>query len=149
MYLVTGATGFIGKHLVGLLLKRGGPVFVLVRQASRGKVQELAHLWTVDDDRLVPVIGDVGEPGCGLDARALRKLKAAVRHVFHLAAVYDMTADLETARRGNVEGTRHVLQVAAKLGAQLITSSSPSPRLRGLFPRTCTTRGSTTGIRTS
>jgi len=119
MYLVTGATGFIGKHLVGLLLKRGGPVFVLVRRASRGKVLDLARRWNVDDDRLVPVIGDVGEPGCGLEARALRKLKASVRHVFHLAAVYDMTADLDAARRANVDGTRHVLQVASRLGARL------------------------------
>ena len=34
-YFVTGATGFIGRHLVELLLRRQGKIYVLVRSGSR------------------------------------------------------------------------------------------------------------------
>jgi uncharacterized protein YbjT (DUF2867 family) len=40
-YLVTGATGFIGKHLLERLLARGKPVYALVREASLPRWQEL------------------------------------------------------------------------------------------------------------
>ena len=40
-YFVTGATGFIGRHLVEELLKREGTIYVLVREGSRGKVDAL------------------------------------------------------------------------------------------------------------
>ena len=37
---VTGATGFIGRHLVSLLLARpGGRIFVLVRASSLGRLE--------------------------------------------------------------------------------------------------------------
>ena len=34
-YFVTGATGFIGRNLVELLLEREGTIYVLVREGSR------------------------------------------------------------------------------------------------------------------
>ena len=37
-YFVTGATGFIGRHLVERLLEREGDVYVLVREGSREKL---------------------------------------------------------------------------------------------------------------
>ena len=40
-YFVTGATGFIGRFLVANLLKRGEPVYVLVRKGSVKKLAEL------------------------------------------------------------------------------------------------------------
>jgi uncharacterized protein YbjT (DUF2867 family) len=36
-YFVTGATGFIGRHLVEQLLEREGTIYVLVREGSRGR----------------------------------------------------------------------------------------------------------------
>ncbi len=45
-YFVTGATGFIGRHLVEQLLKRDGEIHVLVREGSRGKLDELVHKWS-------------------------------------------------------------------------------------------------------
>ena len=37
-YFVTGATGFIGRYLVENLLKRGKPIYVLVRKGSDKKL---------------------------------------------------------------------------------------------------------------
>ena len=42
-YFVTGATGFIGRHLVEELLKREGTIYALVREGSRGKLDSLAQ----------------------------------------------------------------------------------------------------------
>ena len=52
-YFVTGATGFIGRHLVELLLEREGTIYVLVREGSRGRLEELRSRWGVDGDRVV------------------------------------------------------------------------------------------------
>ena len=44
-YFVTGATGFIGRHLVQELLKRDGTIYVLVREGSRGRLDALTQGW--------------------------------------------------------------------------------------------------------
>ena len=40
-YFVTGGTGFIGRYLVERLLKREGTIYMLVREGSRGRFEEL------------------------------------------------------------------------------------------------------------
>ena len=66
-YFVTGATGFIGRNLVEQLLEREGTIYVLVREGSRGRLEELRSRWGADEDRIVPVIGDLSQEhlGCG------------------------------------------------------------------------------------
>src|SRR6185503_857494 len=98
-YFVTGATGFIGRHLVGELLKREGTIYALVREGSRGKIESLAQRLNAGD-RIVPVAGDLSKPGLGVEG-----FSEKIDHFFHLAAVYDMAADDETMRKANVEGT--------------------------------------------
>ena len=63
-YFVTGATGFIGRHLVERLLERKGDIYVLVREESAGKLDR----WR-DSGRVKPVFGDLTQPGLGLDER--------------------------------------------------------------------------------
>ena len=58
-YFVTGATGFIGRNLVELLLERNGTVYVLVREGSKGRLEELRNRWGVSEDRVVGVVGDM------------------------------------------------------------------------------------------
>ena len=66
-YLITGATGFIGKRLVARLLGRGdGTVYVVVREASLAKLEPLYRRWGVDRRRVVPIVGDLALPGLGL-----------------------------------------------------------------------------------
>jgi NAD(P)-dependent dehydrogenase (short-subunit alcohol dehydrogenase family) len=101
-YFVTGATGFIGRHLVTELLKREGTIYVLVREGSRGKVDALGP-----EDRVVPVSGDLSKPGLGIAG-----FDQKIDHFFHLAAIYDMAADEEAMERANIEGTKHVIEFA-------------------------------------
>ena len=129
-YFVTGATGFIGRHLVQELLEREGTVYVLVRDGSRGRLDALIQGWGAGD-RVVPVAGDLSKPGLGIEGFDQR-----IDHFFHLAAVYDMEADEEASRRANVEGTRHVIEFAnsIEVGRFHHTSSiAVAGKFKGLF----------------
>jgi NAD(P)-dependent dehydrogenase (short-subunit alcohol dehydrogenase family) len=116
-YFVTGATGFIGRNLVEQLLEREGTIYVLVREGSRGRLEELKSRWGVSDDRVVGIVGDLGEPRLGVSDADLERLRGDVDHLFHLAAIYDMTADAESQRIANVEGTRHMVEFAEAVEA--------------------------------
>ncbi|MFL5867793.1 MAG: SDR family oxidoreductase [Thermoleophilaceae bacterium] len=106
-YFVTGATGFIGRHLVAELLKREGTIYVLVREGSRGKIDALAENLRADEGRIVPVAGDLSKPALGVEG-----FDEKIDHLFHLAAVYDVDADEEASEKANVEGTRNVVDFA-------------------------------------
>src|SRR3712207_6136548 len=115
---VTGATGFIGRHLVEHLLRREGTIHVLVREASLPRLEERLARWSAVDpaarDRVVPVLGDLERPGLGLAAEDVDALRG-VRHVVHLGAVYDMTAPDARNEAVNLAGTRHLVEVANDL----------------------------------
>lgn len=112
-YLVTGATGFIGRFLIPELLKREGEIHVLVRPGanSADRFTCCARDWA-GGDRVHPVRGDLGEAGLGIDTSWLRQYRGSIDHVIHLASSYDLT------ERGG--GTRHVVDVAAELGTPLL-----------------------------
>ncbi|HEX3324200.1 MAG TPA: SDR family oxidoreductase [Solirubrobacterales bacterium] len=116
-YFVTGATGFIGRNLVARLLQREGTVYALVRAGSRGRLEELRTAWGADGARVVPIAGDLAQPGLGVSEEDLVTLRGDVDHFFHLAAIYDMTAGAEAQEIANVEGTRHAVELAGAIEA--------------------------------
>ncbi|MGN6475303.1 MAG: SDR family oxidoreductase, partial [Mycobacteriales bacterium] len=111
-YLVTGGTGFLGRHLVELLTARDdAKVLVLVREGSVAKLARLG-------DHVEPLIGDLTEPLLGVSAADRERLRDQVDHFVHLAALYDMTADAETNEITNVGGTNEALLLASDLHAK-------------------------------
>ena len=99
MILVTGGTGFIGRHLVQELVRLGMPVRALVRDRTRAA--------------LLPPLVDI-VPGDLRDARALADAVSGARAVVHLAAQMDGPAiDESTMAASNVDGTNALVRAVA------------------------------------
>jgi nucleoside-diphosphate-sugar epimerase len=102
--LVTGASGFIGGHLVHALVASGDQVRILVRPSS-----DLRHVASLDVDRRV---GDLTDP------RSLRTAIAGMDRVFHCAAVVSDWGAPAVFRAVNVKGTENLLAAALEARVQ-------------------------------
>ena len=122
-YFVTGATGFIGRHLVERLLARDGEIHMLVRPGSTEKLDALVERLG-GAGRIHPVPGDLAEPYLGVDAATRDALRGGVDHFFHLAAIYDMTADETQNALLNVGGTQNAIDLANDLQAGIFQHAS-------------------------
>jgi nucleoside-diphosphate-sugar epimerase len=134
--LVTGGAGFIGSHLVELLLEDGHPV-VALDDLSTGRVANIQHL-----------IGRPGfrfQPGSVLDRECCDKAVAEVDVVVHLAAAVGVKLvveqPIETIER-NVRGTEHVLAAALRHRRRVFIASTSevygkeAPGSRAVFRET-------------
>lgn len=136
MYLVTGASGFIGKHLLDVLIRRGKPIRCLVLPSSARDFGDLVETrWPSARSQIEMVPGNISEPLCGLTASKIDSLRESVEHVFHLAALYDMRASLEQSQIANVEGTRNACRLAEALDATLhyVSSIAVAGDYKGYF----------------
>ncbi|TAG45373.1 MAG: SDR family oxidoreductase [Betaproteobacteria bacterium] len=137
-YFVTGASGFIGKRLVKKLLERKNTtVYFLIRAESKKKLPKMMSFWGDDAaKRCIPIVGDLAKPGLGVSAADKTKLKGKVKHFFHLAAVYDMTASAEENEITNVLGTQHAVELANEIKAgafQHMSSIAVAGNYEGVF----------------
>ena len=100
--LVTGGTGFIGKHLVGALVKKGYQVKVIARNPQKAE--------SVEKLGARVVIGDLG------DGEFLRKELAGFEVIYHLAAIPGQIWKIpwEEYEKVNVDFTKNLLKAAAK-----------------------------------
>jgi dihydroflavonol-4-reductase len=108
--LVTGATGFIGSHVVRALLARGDDVRVTVRRSSRQD-----PLDGLDVNR---VVADI------TDRAAMRRAAKGVERVFHAAGTTNLRMSAEQLLRINAEGTRTVLDACLAAGVQRVVHVS-------------------------
>jgi NAD(P)-dependent dehydrogenase (short-subunit alcohol dehydrogenase family) len=138
-YLVTGATGFIGRHLVSQLLARhSGQIHVLVRKGSRNRFERLARRWG-RPDRVLPVVGDLTAPLMGLDEEWVEEHTGRIEHFAHLAALYEMTASAERNEVLNVGGTKAAIALAELLQVRCLhhmSSIAVAGDYRGDFDET-------------
>ncbi len=116
-YFVTGATGFIGRRLVTELVNnRRGTIWVLVRPGSEQKLDKFRYRWN-NSTRIKAVPGQLTEEGLGVDPKWVAENRGKIKHFFHLAASYDMTASKKQNDALNTGGTRHAIQLAEALEA--------------------------------
>jgi ornithine--oxo-acid transaminase len=110
--LVTGATGFIGSHLVQRLVADGYPVRCLVRDSA--------------DTTTLAQLGVELAPGSLEDPASLYRAIDGCDFVLHCAAAVTDWGTVEELRRVNVEGTRHLLEAAAKENVRRFVQISSS-----------------------
>ncbi len=114
--LVTGATGFLGGQLLRELLERHPStrlaLIVRDRPGQSGQKRVSSMIPPSEWARVEVYSGDVSRSNCGLDAAAYQHLSAQATRLIHSAATVRFDHSLEEARRINVEGTRHILELA-------------------------------------
>ncbi|MGC5533628.1 AMP-binding protein [Streptomyces sp. SR-10] len=103
--LLTGATGYVGGHLLDALLERGAQVTCLVRgerdHDAAGRLRRVPPGLRV-------VAGDIGREGLGL-SEAGRALARDAQVVVHAAADVRLVAPPEELERTNHDGVRRLL----------------------------------------
>ncbi len=100
---VTGATGFVGRHITTVLARRGHTVRALVRDPHRASTLESLGV------ELIP--GDLA------DAGALTTLMRAANAVVHLVGII-VEMGPATFHAVHVEGTRRVVEAARRAGVE-------------------------------
>ena len=103
MILVTGATGFVGSHLIRRMGHDGLAVRALVRNRSRAKALEESGV-------------EIAE-GALADKAALEKAAQGVERVIHLVGVIQ-EAPGASFQQVHVEGTRNLVDAAKKAGVR-------------------------------
>jgi UDP-glucose 4-epimerase len=116
--VVTGGAGFIGSHLVELLLRRGDEVIV-IDDLSTGSMRNLSAI--ADHPRLRVVVGSVTDPV------AVRQATRGADRIFHLAAAVGVNLIVDSplsSLRTNIHGTEAVLDAALETGAEVLLAST-------------------------
>ena len=119
--LITGATGFLGSHILAELLERDDyrnrNVVCLVRSVSSSHGAERIHntfnrynLNVHNLGRVKIVSGDLVLPEFGLDHKDYENLAVATSEVYHCAATVNMMADYKTLKPHNINATKSILE---------------------------------------
>ena len=118
--VVTGGAGFIGSHMVDLLVERGFTVRAIDNLVG-GREENLAHLR--------------GNPEVKLEKRDIRSfapddaLFRGARYVFHFAGIGDIVPSIERPLEymsANALGTTHMLECARNAGVEKFVYAASS-----------------------
>lgn len=145
----TGFPGFLGGELLPRLLARSPErrAACLVQSKfaglARQRAQELEAAFPKIRGRIDILEGDITQPGLGLGTAA--DLRSGIVEIFHLAAIYDLSVGRDIAMRVNVQGTRHVLELACDCPAlerfQYVSTCYVSGTHEGFFSEADLDRG--------
>ncbi len=119
---LTGATGFLGAHLLAELSKQTSCcIYCLVREQSDNMALEklyhclrtfgLSASWS--GDRIIPVCGDLGKPNFGLPQETYKMLCEKVDILYHCGANVHHIYTYEQLRNENALSTAECIRMAA------------------------------------
>ncbi len=120
---VTGADGFIGSHLVELLVEEGFDVTALCIYNSSGSWGWLDNISPVIKNEIKVILGDVRDPLC------VKQAMKGCDTVFHLAALIAIPYSYEAPASyidTNIHGTLNILQAARDLDIRKLVHTSTS-----------------------
>eukprot|EP01113_Clastostelium_recurvatum_P050636 TRINITY_DN962_c0_g1_i2.p1 TRINITY_DN962_c0_g1~~TRINITY_DN962_c0_g1_i2.p1 ORF type:complete len:1213 (+),score=256.62 TRINITY_DN962_c0_g1_i2:2420-6058(+) len=120
--LLTGATGFLGAHLLHELIQAipNANVYCIVRcdnQASGiERLERVLRSYEIWHDgmkgRVQAVPGDLEAPGLGMTPQALDTMMGTIGSIYHCAAIVNSVKSYEHHQRTNVHGTHELLKLA-------------------------------------
>ncbi len=131
--LLTGATGFVGAHVLDALLRRSrAEIVCLVRAeseaAGHARVAAARAGYGLHAEgfhtRVAIVTGALDQPRCGLDAMEWAALGEGLDTILHAAAMLHFLRGYRALRPHNVDATRWLLALAAESGARLLHLST-------------------------
>ncbi len=124
--LLTGATGFLGVHILKELTDRGLKVYCLVRNENRLYSQLDYYFDTLDLSLVIPVKGNIEEKNLGFSADEYNRLAKEVDAVYHVAANVHHAGDYTELEKTNVIGTKNVIDFCFAADAVLHHTSTVS-----------------------
>ncbi|MGI5970973.1 MAG: amino acid adenylation domain-containing protein [Oscillospiraceae bacterium] len=130
--LLTGATGFLGCHLLRLLVERGETVLCTLRDGNTERLLDtlgwyFGSGWVYGNrERIKPVRGDITLPLLGLSEAEFEALKVRIKSVFHAAADVRHYTDGISSESVNFIGTRNIIGLAMSAGVPLNHISTTS-----------------------
>ena len=119
-FLITGATGFLGSHILAELLIQGHPVAALCRSkgglSGTERMNRLLDWFGLESDhrgRLTVLEGSLERPDFGLSAASFRRLQIDNHEIVHCAAETRFSSRRRSeSERVNLTGLDHVLRLA-------------------------------------
>lgn len=109
--LVTGAAGFLGGHLVDMLVERGDKVRAMVRP-----IEDASRLRTLPNVEII--YGDM------TDADSLKRTVQGVQRVYHVAARTGPWGPEDAYWQTNVQGLANLIHAAMDAGVERIVHTS-------------------------
>lgn len=109
MILITGGTGFVGRHLVRRLIEEGNKVRCLIRKSSK---TDVFKGFEVDF-----FYGDI------TDYKSLRETSKGIETVVHLVGIIQESGN-STFKSIHVEGTENLLKASKENGVKLFLYQS-------------------------
>lgn len=136
--LLTGATGFLGSHILRELSLRNVTIVCLVRDYFKLK-RVLEYYFPKEKNcfTYVTVEGNIEKPKLGLTDEVYAKLASEVDMVIHTAANVSHAGHYEDFERTNVIGTQNVIDFCREAGAILQHTSTASISGAGTVEQTC------------
>ncbi|MBD1217907.1 MAG: amino acid adenylation domain-containing protein [Aphanizomenon flos-aquae Clear-A1] len=122
--LLTGATGFLGVHLLHELLeKTSANIHCLVRaenvSEARNKLKNklsFYQLWNEQDSqRIIPIIGNLEKNLLGLSEKEFQDLASQIDMIYHSGASVNLIYPYSVLKPANVLGTQEILRLASQI----------------------------------